>query len=303
MTKIADIDFEKDKNYIKYLDHGFVGLVDTMGSDEAIVQAARVSYGDGTKGTRNDRALIRYLVKHRHTSPLEMCEVKFHLKMPIFVMRQHVRHRTANLNEYSGRYSIMSDEFYVPDKANLKPQSAINKQGRDGTLIPLEETMCYNTIKRIGQENYNDYLSLLGENPDDNYNIDSNLRQGLSRELARAVLPLNNYTELYWKIDLNNFFHYVKLRADYHAQWEIQELARAMYSLIVDKFPLACEAYEDYIENATTVSRMEKDLIKRIMSSKRWLDVQQDYRTEELLAENYGMSKRELSEFIDKWNL
>lgn len=302
MTKIADIDFEKDKNYIKYLDHGFVGLVDTMGSDEAIVQAARVSYGDGTKGTRNDRALIRYLVKHRHTSPLEMCEVKFHLKMPIFVMRQHVRHRTANLNEYSGRYSIMSDEFYVPDKANLKPQSAINKQGRDGTLIPLEETMCYNTIKRIGQENYNDYLSLLGENPDDNYNIDSNLRQGLSRELARAVLPLNNYTELYWKIDLNNFFHYVKLRADYHAQWEIQELARAMYSLIVDKFPLACEAYEDYIENATTVSRMEKDLIKRIMSSKRWLDVQQDYRTEELLAENYGMSKRELSEFIDKWN-
>jgi len=301
MTKIADIDFEKDKNYIKYLDHGFVGLVDTMGSDEAIVQAARVSYGDGTKGTRNDRALIRYLVKHRHTSPLEMCEVKFHLKMPIFVMRQHVRHRTANLNEYSGRYSIMSDEFYVPDKANLKPQSAINKQGRDGTLIPLEETMCYNTIKRIGQENYNDYLSLLGEHPNDNYNIDSNLRQGLSRELARAVLPLNNYTELYWKIDLNNFFHYVKLRADYHAQWEIQELARAMYSLIVDKFPLACEAYEDYIENATTVSRMEKDLIKRIMSSKRWLDVQQDYRTEELLAENYGMSKRELTEFIDKW--
>lgn len=301
MTKIADIDFEKDKNYIKYLDHGFVGLVDTMGSDEAIVQAARVSYGDGTKGTRNDRALIRYLVKHRHTSPLEMCEVKFHLKMPIFVMRQHVRHRTANLNEYSGRYSIMSDEFYVPDKANLKPQSAINKQGRDGTLIPLEETMCYNTIKRIGQENYNDYLSLLGENPDDNYNIDSNLRQGLSRELARAVLPLNNYTELYWKIDLNNFFHYVKLRADYHAQWEIQELARAMYSLIVDKFPLACEAYEDYIENATTVSRMEKDLIKRIISSQRWLDVQQDYRTEELLAENYGMSKRELTEFIDKW--
>ena len=302
MTKIADIDFEKDKNYIKYLDHGFVGLVDTMGSDEAIVQAARVSYGDGTKGTRNDRALIRYLVKHRHTSPLEMCEVKFHLKMPIFVMRQHVRHRTANLNEYSGRYSIMSDEFYVPDKANLKPQSAINKQGRDGTLIPLEETMCYNTIKRIGQENYNDYLSLLGEHPNDNYNIDSNLRQGLSRELARAVLPLNNYTELYWKIDLNNFFHYVKLRADYHAQWEIQELARAMYSLIVDKFPLACEAYEDYIENATTVSRMERDLIKRIMSSQRWLDVQEDYRTEELLAENYGMSKRELSEFIDKWN-
>ena len=302
MTKISDIDFEKDKNYIKYLDHGFVGLVDTMGSDEAIVQAARVSYGDGTKGTRNDRALIRYLVKHRHTSPLEMCEVKFHLKMPIFVMRQHVRHRTANLNEYSGRYSIMSDEFYVPDKANLKPQSAINKQGRDGTLIPLEETMCYNTIKRIGEECYNDYLSLLGEHPNDNYNIDSNLRQGLSRELARAVLPLNNYTELYWKIDLNNFFHYVKLRADYHAQWEIQELARAMYSLIVDKFPLACEAYEDYIENATTVSRMEKDLIKRIMSNKRWLDVQEDYRTDEFLAENYGMSKRELTEFIDKWN-
>jgi len=303
MTKISDINFEKDENYVKYLDYGFVGLVDTMGSDEAIVQAARVSYGNGTKGTRNDRALIRYLVKHRHTSPLEMCEVKFHLKMPIFVMRQHVRHRTANLNEYSGRYSIMSDEFYVPDKANLKPQSVINKQGRDGTLIPIEETMCHNTIKRIGRENYKDYLSLLGENPNDNYNIDSDLRQGLSRELARAVLPLNNYTELYWKIDLNNFFHYVKLRADYHAQWEIQELAKAMYGLIVNKFPLACEAYEDYIENATTVSRMEKSLIKRIMSGKRWFDILEDYRSEELLAKHFDMSKRELSEFKDKWEL
>jgi len=303
MTKVSDINFNTDENYVKYLDHGFVGLVDTMGSDNAIVQAARVSYGDGTKGTSNDRALIRYLVKHRHTSPLEMCEVKFHLKMPIFVMRQHVRHRTANLNEYSGRYSIMSDEFYVPDKENLKPQSSINKQGRDGKLIPVEETMCHNTIKRIGRENYNDYLSLLGEHPNDNYNIEEDQRQGLSRELARAVLPLNNYTELYWKIDLNNFFHYVKLRADYHAQWEIQELARSMYSLIQDKFPLSCEAYEDFIENAHTASRMEVDLINRLIDKKRWNELVEDWRTEEAVAEQYGMSKRDLNEFKQKWSL
>lgn len=301
MTKIADIDFEKDKNYVKYLDHGFVGLIDTMGSDEAIVQAARVSYGSGTKGTRDDRALIRYLVKHRHTSPLEMCEVKFHLKMPIFVMRQHVRHRTANLNEYSGRYSVMSDEFYVPDKENLKPQSSINKQGREGKLIPIEESMCHNTIKRIGRTNYNDYKSLLGENPEDNYNIEE--RQGLSRELARVVLPLNNYTELYWKIDLNNFFHYVKLRADYHAQWEIQELARAMYDLIKDKFPLSCEAYEDFIESAHTSSRMEINLLKRIIDKKKWNDLLEDLRSEEIIAEKYGISKRDLKEFIKQWSL
>jgi len=301
MTKIADIDFEKDKNYVKYLDHGFVGLIDTMGSDEAIVQAARVSYGSGTKGTRDDRALIRYLVKHRHTSPLEMCEVKFHLKMPIFVMRQHVRHRTANLNEYSGRYSVMSDEFYVPDKENLKPQSSINKQGREGKLIPIEESMCHNTIKRIGRTNYNDYKSLLGENPEDNYNIEE--RQGLSRELARVVLPLNNYTELYWKIDLNNFFHYVKLRADYHAQWEIQELARAMYDLIKDKFPLSCEAYEDFIESAHTSSRMEVNLLKRIIDKKKWNDLLEDLRSEEIIAEKYGISKRDLKEFIKQWSL
>jgi len=301
MTKVTDIDFEKDKNYVKYLDHGFVGLIDTMGSDEAIVQAARVSYGSGTKGTRDDRALIRYLVKHRHTSPLEMCEVKFHLKMPIFVMRQHVRHRTANLNEYSGRYSVMSDEFYVPDKENLKPQSSINKQGREGKLIPIEESMCHNTIKRIGRTNYNDYKSLLGENPEDNYNIEE--RQGLSRELARVVLPLNNYTELYWKIDLNNFFHYVKLRADYHAQWEIQELARAMYDLIKDKFPLSCEAYEDFIESAHTSSRMEINLLKRIIDKKKWNDLLEDLRSEEIIAEKYGISKRDLKEFIKQWSL
>lgn len=216
-------------------------------------------------------------------------------------MRQHVRHRTANLNEYSGRYSVMSDEFYVPDKENLKPQSSINKQGREGKLIPIEESMCHNTIKRIGRTNYNDYKSLLGENPEDNYNIEE--RQGLSRELARVVLPLNNYTELYWKIDLNNFFHYVKLRADYHAQWEIQELARAMYDLIKDKFPLSCEAYEDFIESAHTASRMEINLLKRIIDKKKWNDLLEDLRSEEIIAKKYGISKRDLKEFIKQWSL
>ena len=299
MTQVSDITFGIDNGYLKYLDHGFIGLIDTMGSDEAIVQAARVSYGQGTKGTRNDRALIRYLVKHKHTSPVEMCEVKFHLKMPIFVMRQHVRHRTANLNEYSGRYSVMSDEFYIPDRDNLKPQSTSNKQGRGGKLPPLEEEMCFNTIKRMGASNYDEYLSLLGEHPNDNYNFVD--RHGLSRELSRIVLPLNNYTELYWKIDLNNFFHYTKLRADEHAQWEIQELARTMYSLVKEKFPIAAEAYEDFMENSHTLSRMEIDIIKRLIDKNKWLDLLEDFRDEDGVAKKYGISKRDLKEFKSTW--
>ena len=299
MTQVSDITFGIDNGYLKYLDHGFVGLIDTMGSDEAIVQAARVSYGKGTKGTSNDRALIRYLIKHKHTSPIEMCEVKFHLKMPIFVMRQHVRHRTANLNEYSGRYSIMSDEFYIPDRENLKPQSVSNKQGRGGDMPPIEKEMCENTIKRVSTSNYEDYTSLLGEHPNDNYNITD--RQGLSRELSRIVLPLNNYTELYWKIDLHNFFHYAKLRGDSHAQWEIQELAKIMYRLVNMVFPIACEAFEDFIENSVSISRMEKDLLKRIISTDRWDDVVNDQRSQENVAKKYGISKRDLNEFKSTW--
>jgi thymidylate synthase (FAD) len=193
----------------------------------------------------------------------------------------------------------MSDEFYIPDRDNLKPQSTNNKQGRGGKLPPLEEEMCYNTIKRIGKTSYNDYLSLLGEHPNDNYNFVD--RHGLSRELSRIVLPLNNYTELYWKIDLNNFFHYTKLRTDEHAQWEIQELARTMYSLVKEKFPIAAEAYEDFMENSVTISRMERDLLKRIISTDRWDDVVNDQRSQENVAKKYGMSKRDLNEFIETW--
>jgi thymidylate synthase (FAD) len=185
--------------YVRVLDLGFVGLVDVMGDDAAIVQAARTSYGKGTKSVSEDRGLIRYLMKHSHTSVFEMVEFKFHIKLPIFVMRQHVRHRTANLNEYSGRYSVMTDEFYIPELSRLQAQSSINKQGSEGQLEGQELEMVHNTIKRISSDAYLDYLSLINEEGGRAYNIED--RQGLSRELARIILPQNNYTECYWKID------------------------------------------------------------------------------------------------------
>ena len=294
MTTVSEIDFDTDSSYVQYLDKGFVGLVDTMGTDESIVQAARVSYGEGTKGVRNDEALIRYLIRHRHTSPIEMCDVKFHLKMPIFIMRQFVRHRTASLNEYSGRYSVMVDEFYIPDDATLKPQSESNKQGREGTLAPLELEMCRNTIKRISKENYKDYVSLLGDNPDDNYNFVD--RKGLSRELARMILPLNNYTEVYWKCNLHNFFHLIDLRSDSHAQWEIQELSKAMYDLVKPRFPLACKAFEDYIMYGVNLSSSEVNVVKELIRSVEdsGIDVTD-------LVEKEIKSPRESKEFLNKF--
>ena len=224
---------------------GFVKLLDVMGSDEEVENAARISYGKGTRKVSQTRNLIRYLIRHKHTSPLEMCEVKFHIKLPIFIMRQLVRHRMANLNEYSGRYSVMSDEFYLPEADYLQKQSTTNNQGReeiipDKGLLQFEFNRIYDGAQ-IAYENL--------------------LNHELTKELARAVLPVANYTECIWKIDLHNFFHFVKLRADKHAQREIQDYANAMYELVKPKFPLCCEAFEDYNRDAVTFSKQEMEII------------------------------------------
>ena len=216
---------------INILDHGFVRLVDVMGSDAAIVQAARVSYGDGTKTLREDQGLINHLYRNRHTSPFEMVEFKFHCKMPIFIARQWIRHRTASVNEYSGRYSVMSDAFYLPPLDRIQGQDTKNKQGSDGEQIqdPLAAQLLMKSVFDIC---HNAYTTLLD--------------MGVSKELARIVLPVSNYTEWYWKIDLHNLLHFLRLRLDSHAQPEIQAYGKAMYELIKPHVPMTIAAFEKY---------------------------------------------------------
>ena len=288
MTLRNEIDFDTDKSYVPVLDHGFVGLVDHMGSDDAIVRAARVSYGEGTKKVQGDRGLIRYLMRHEHTTPFEMCEVKFHIKLPIFVMRQLVRHRTASLNEYSARYSVITDEFYIPEPQNLKPQSTTNKQGRAGELDDIQRQHVIDDMLGAWDYNYELYERHIND-------------FGLARETARAILPVGGYTECYWKANLKNFLHMARLRMDSHAQWEIQEFARSMYDLARPLFPLACEAFEDYAVGSVKVSRLEVDLLKRLISNDKWLDLLEDLRNEDGIAKNFDLSKRELEEFKSKW--
>jgi len=295
--------------YIPVLDHGFVGLVDHMGSDSAIVNAARVSYGNGTKSVREDRGLIRYLVRHKHTSPLEMVEVKLHLKLPIFVMRQLVRHRTSSLNEYSGRYSVLTDEFYVPNVENIKPQSTTNKQGRGGQLSVEDAAEAHMMIQQATSDAYDVYTQLLGEVKNDEYSEDF---QGITRELARTVMPVAGYTELYWKQNLHNLFHMLKLREDSHAQWEIQEFARAIYRLIQPLFPAACEAYEDYIRDAKTLSGMEVNLLQSVINRSDELGITfaeafqgtvEDFASDTEFLDHFRLSKRELIEFKTAFGL
>ena len=256
-------------------EHGFVKLLDVMGNDEEVENAARISYGEGTRKTSQTRNLIRYLMRHRHTSPFEMCEVKFHLKLPIFVMRQLVRHRMANLNEYSGRYSIMSDDFYFPRGDEIKPQSSTNNQGREEGELRVHSGEAEFEMYRIFDGSSNAYKNLVDWN--------------VSRELARIVLPVSNYTEVIWKIDLHNFFHFIKLRADKHAQQEIQDFANAMYELVKPKFPICCEAFEDYVRDAVTFSKHEMELIREAIWDGRGG-----------LQESEQMGKRETKEFLDK---
>jgi len=291
MTQRSEINFEQDKNYIPVLDHGFVGLVDHMGSDQAIVQAARVSYGSGTRQVQDDRNLIRYLMRHEHTTPFEMCEVKFHIKLPIFVMRQLVRHRTASLNEYSARYSVITDEFYVPESVNIKPQSTTNRQGREGEFTDDARNTVRDNMRQAWNSSYSVYQQLIDD-------------VGVARETSRSVLPVGGYTECYWKANLKNFLHMTRLRMDSHAQWEIQEYAGAMYNLAKPLFPEACQAFEDYAVNAVKFSDGEKILLLELVDEVKWLRLLNRYDgNENALASVVGLSKRELIEFKKKLGL
>jgi thymidylate synthase (FAD) len=264
---------------IKCLDHGFVRLIDVMGDDDAIVQAARVSYGKGTKSVNEDRGLIRYLMRHKHTSPFEMVEFKFHIKLPIFIARQWIRHRTANVNEYSGRYSEMKDEFYTPEKSQIRSQSLVNKQGRS------EETLSEDSITRI-----NEILESRSNSSFAEYS--EMLDLGLARELARINLPLSNYTEWYWKIDLHNLFHFLRLRMDKHAQHEIQVYGNAIAEIVKEIVPLAWESFEDYVLNSLYLSSQELKALTLIIKPN-------DIPSLETLV-NSGLSKREANEFLAK---
>ncbi len=292
-----------DDNYVKVLDHGFVGLVDTMGDDDAVVRAARVSYGKGTKQAQNDRNLIRYLMRHKHTTPFEMCEVKFHIKLPIFVMRQLIRHRTAQVNEYSGRYSVMSDDFYIPELDDIKKQSTTNDQVRGEEFSKEAQEQAVHFMGNVHGHAHDIYQKFL--------------EQDMARETARAVLPVSNYTEAYWKCNMKNFLHMIHLRADPHAQWEIQEYAKTMYDLVKPKFPIICEAWEDYAQNAVTFSGLEMNFIRDFVVGDfrdNWedylldafyddLDEDQEVNLKEAekkLCEQYGLSKRELEELKEK---
>lgn len=243
---------------IRVLDHGFIALIDAMPrlvpqgqtADQAVVQAARVSYGEGTKQVTEDRGLIRYLLRHRHTTPFEMVEFKFHVAMPIFIARQWIRHRTANVNEYSGRYSIVKDRFYIPTMEAVRKQSAANRQGGETTFDisganPNEVHTAEEFIQFLKDTEalYPRYLKLT--------------EQGVSREIARMGLPVNIYTEWYWKCDLHNILHFLSLRIDSHAQYEIREYAKAMLALIEPIVPITVEAWRDYELDSVRLSRLE----------------------------------------------
>ena len=263
---------------------GFVKLLDVMGDDEEVENSARISYGEGTRKVNQTRNLIRYLMRHKHTSPFEMCEVKFHLKLPIFIMRQLVRHRTANLNEYSGRYSVMSNEFYLPEGDYLAKQSTTNSQGR-GEVLEQEGLLQFE-FNRIYDGASTAYQVLLEED--------------LSRELARAVLPVANYTECIWKIDLHNFFHFVKLRSDSHAQREIRDYSDAMYELVKPNFPLCCEAFEDYVQGATTFSKQEMGVIRELLEYADTKAALAGMSVKDVGVLESKLGKRESKEFLEK---
>ncbi len=274
---------------VKCLDKGFIRLVDSMGGDAAIVQAARVSYGKGTTKVSRDRALIRYLMRHHHSTPFEMVELKFHAKMPIFVARQWVRHRTANINEYSLRYSEAMDDFYIPRPEDIHFQSTVNKQGREITEVPLdlrEKTVAY--FKEMSRNSYAMYNELN--------------EAGIARELARAVLPVNIYTQWYWKNDLHNTFHFLRLRMDQHAQYEIRVYAEAMASMVKEVAPMAYEAFEDYILNGMYFSRLDREIFSQNLPERVIDDLLEDaiYRIVAGLNANKPRDKNELYDLYKK---
>ena len=269
---------------IEVLDHGFVRVIDYMGDDAAIVQAARVSYGRGTRRVSEDAGLIRYLMRHRHSTPFEMCEIKYHVKLPIFVARQWIRHRTANVNEYSARYSILDREFYIPAPEHLAAQSVSNRQGRGDVLRGDEAAHVLALLCDDASRNYDHYAAMLNEDADGKP-LDVS-KQGLARELARMNLTLNTYTQWYWKIDLHNLFHFLSLRADAHAQYEIRVYADAMLRTVEAWVPLACQAFRDYRLGAATLSAGMLAVVKRMLAG------------EAVEQANSGLNRREWGELM-----
>jgi len=257
------------------LDHGFVRVIDYMGDDAAICQAARVSYGKGTKSVQNDEGLIRYLMRHWHSTPFEMCEIKLHVKLPVFVARQWIRHRTANVNEYSARYSILDREFYIPARDQVAAQSVVNNQGRGALLGDAEAARVLEILKADAGRAYDHYEDMISQDGQD----------GLARELARMNLPMNIYTQWYWKVDLHNLMHFLRLRADSHAQYEIRVYAEAIAAVVADWVPFAYKAFEDYRMGGATLSATALDCVRRMVKG------------EAVTQENSGMSKGEWREF------
>ena len=241
------------------LDHGFVRVIDYMGDDAAIVQAARVSYGRGTRKVSEDAGLIRYLMRHRHSTPFEMCEIKYHVKLPIFVARQWIRHRTANVNEISARYSILDREFYLPAPEHLAAQSATNRQGRGDIIDAPQSAEILDLLRTDATRTYDNYAYMLNEEADP-------ARQGLARELARMNLTLNTYTQWYWKADLHNLLSFLSLRADPHAQWEIRAYAEAMLTTVAAWVPATYDAFQEYRLGAVTLSASMLKVVQQLLA-------------------------------------
>lgn len=273
MNKSEELDAIIGKEF-KVLDHGFIRVVDYMGNDSSITQAARVSYGEGTKSVSSDRGLIRYLVKHEHGSPLEMVDIKFHIKLPIFVQRQLIRHRISSINEYSGRYSIMSADHYTPDISDICKQSKINNQGRGDSLSETEAYQVKSVIDDTSDSCRQAYETLINQ-----YDV--------SKEVSRMVLPVNGYTEIYWKINLRSLFNFLKLRMDSHAQLEIREYANVIYDIAKKWVPLSMEAFDDYILNSYKLSSMEIEILK------------QKLKGNDITQEESNLSKREWDAFMN----
>ena len=274
---------------IPVLDHGFIRVVDYMGNDTSIVQAARVSYGKGTKKVNTDAGLIKYLMRHWHSTPFEMCEIKYHVKLPIFIARQWIRHRTANVNEYSARYSILDKEFYLPQQEHLAAQSQINRQGRGDTLKGEQAKQVLDLLKKDAEQTYNNYEKMLNERYDGRI-VDEN-KVGLARELARMNLTLNTYTQWYWKTDLLNLMNFLRLRADDHAQYEIRAYADAMLDTLKKWVPTTYEAFMDYRVGGTEVSAKGKSIIQKLIKG------------EKVSIEDSGLSKREWNELMIAFDL
>jgi len=274
---------------IPVLDHGFVRVVDYLGDDTSIVQSARVSYGKGTKKVSTDSGLIKYLMRHWHSTPFEMCEIKYHVKLPIFIARQWIRHRTANVNEYSARYSILDKEFYLPAPEHLAAQSQANRQGRGAILEGDQAKQVLDLLKNDAEKNYTNYESMLNERYDGTV-IDEN-KIGLARELARMNLTLNAYTQWYWKTDLLNLMNFLRLRADAHAQYEIRAYADVMLDTLKRWVPTTYEAFINYRVGGTEVSAKGKVVLQKLI------------KREEVNIEKSGLSKREWNELMIAFDL